>query len=382
MSIILSPDQQAALDEISIWLSSASPYLTLGGYAGTGKSTILTQLCRNFPQLRVAMISLTGKAVGVLKKKRDPHRPVLYSTIHSLIYLPILGDNDEIIGWEMRPKEGSKADSGTGPVVPRLDLIINDEASMTSDEIFRDLLSYNIPILFVGDHGQLPPINSDFNLMENPALRLEQIHRQAADNPIIKIATQAREQGWLERRAYSPTVQVLSQTSILYSDIYSQLLQGDSDSLIICATNNQRVNLNKKVLAELNQTTLFAGARLICLRNDRNTGLYNGQHCFLEEIHNIEQDYAEVTLIPDGFEGQKIKLKISTDCFHNPKPEPKYRKFPMFDFGYAITCHKAQGSQAKRVYVMGSGFGDKDMKKRWLYTAVTRAEEELFVIQK
>lgn len=173
------------------WQETApTPFITLGGYAGTGKTTLLgqlrTALHEKNKKLRVSFCSYTGKATRVMKSKLVSNAALQdqdsISTIHGLLYTPILDDKENITGWKRKDEV-------------ECDLIIIDEASMIDKEIWNDLLSYHIPIIAVGDHGQLPPIRGTFNVMEHPDLRLEEIHRQAKGNPIIEVSVKARLEG-------------------------------------------------------------------------------------------------------------------------------------------------------------------------------------------
>ena len=191
--IELSSDQQFCFDAIMSWYSNPSALLSMGGYAGCGKTTLIGKMRNTLPRsTRVAFCCFTGKASSVLRSKLQLFEiqrfPDDYcGTIHSLIYEPILDDvTNEIIGWVLRVK------------IP-YDLIVIDEASMVNEELFKDLCSYNIPILAVGDHGQLPPIDGNLNLMKSPMLKLEKVHRFAESNPITKVSILAREQGFIPR---------------------------------------------------------------------------------------------------------------------------------------------------------------------------------------
>jgi exodeoxyribonuclease-5 len=380
----LSPDQALALCTINAWLSSpTAPILTLGGYAGTGKTTLIAALCAQHPDLTIGIVSLTGKAISVLRSKLSAPNCII-STIHSLIYEPIIDPTTRaIIGWRKRAMSGTPAADYEERPIPALDLIINDEASMTSQDLYDDLLSYSVPILFVGDHGQLPPVSGSLNLMASPQIRLEQIHRQAADNPIIKLATLARTQNYLPLQELSPTVRVMSLQDGPGQELGEKMFSGSPDVLILTSTNKRRVGLNKRVLAALGHDQAarpFPSARLICLRNSPILGLYNGMQATLQKIRR--EDYASwnVDLLPD--QSSTINADMSLDAFHQEKPDlSKIRRTTIpFDYGYALTCHKAQGSEARCVFIVGQGFGDSEERRRWMYTAITRAQEELYIL--
>lgn len=383
--IKLSTDQERVLKELNSWFKKKNrkQFISLGGYAGTGKTTLIAlfrrELKKNKKDLTVAFCSYTGKAARVLQTKLVEEKVKFpkdfVGTIHSLIYSPIVNKKEEIIGWELKDK------------LP-YELIILDEASMVDRQIWEDLLSFAVPILAVGDHGQLPPIKGNFNLMENPQLRLEEIHRQERDNPIINLSIQARKTGLIPVGDYGINVKKLDKTSYESQDEVSELLEMfNEDTLVICGYNNTRIKLNKHIRSTLGFELEEPQTRdkVICLRNNHKKQIFNGMVGTIRSIEDESKDWYYVELdLEDG----EYKGLISKGQFNTPKganftkDRLKYMKGDLFDFGYALTVHKAQGSQAKRVILFEERFSqmDDDMWKRWLYTAVTRAEEELYIV--
>ncbi len=382
----LSTEQQTILDSLLDWHKTAgrSPFVTMGGYAGTGKTTLIgylrNQIHKENPKIKVAFVSYTGKAARVLRNKlldvNALHKQDFCSTIHSLMYKPIEKD-DIIIGWERRQEV-------------EYDLIIVDEASMIDHEIWSDMLDYQIPIIAVGDHGQLPPIKGSFNLMGNPELKLEHIHRQAEGNPIIKIATMARKTGFIPFGDYGNGVKKLDKKDEDSRERITELLQGyDADTLVLCGYNNTRVKLNNFIRNALERYSENpkSGDRVICLRNNHEQEIYNGMIGTIMSITPDKEDsyYAEIEL-----DGEELFYKgiISakqfnlSEAMNFTKRRREILSMDLFDYGYALTVHKAQGSQAKRVILFEERFKqiDDDMWRRWLYTAVTRAEEELYLV--
>jgi len=162
----LSPDQNTCLDQImSWWTDSKESLYTLGGFAGTGKSYLISVLRTKLENIKVAFCCYTGKATSVLNNKLKHNNSLRSSdkcsTIHSLIYTPDVDKNGDVIGWKLRDN------------LDDYDLLILDEASMVSEDVFCDLESFGIPILAVGDHGQLPPVGGNLNLMKDPQSKLE-----------------------------------------------------------------------------------------------------------------------------------------------------------------------------------------------------------------
>ena len=385
----LSADQKQALESIITWLKTPNRtpnYFTLGGYAGTGKTT-LTALLRQIlnkknPKLKIALVSYTGKAVRVLKTTLIQHLASFsqdfIGTIHSLIYAPLINEKNNIIGWNKKKKLDVK-------------LIIVDEASMVNFDIWQDLLSFNIPIIAIGDHGQLPPIEGKFSLMEKPNIKLEIIHRQAADNPIIKLSIQARKTGKIPIGKFGPHIEKLDQQEIDTQEKVQQLLKEQSNqTMILTGYNHTRVKINDFI----RQHKFFeptpepmVGDRVICLRNNHTKHIYNGMLGTITHLDSVDENffYAEINLD----ENQKYQGNLYKHQFGAIQPK-NYTKgerqlikdADLFDFGYALTVHKAQGSQAPRVILFEERFKqmDDEQWRRWLYTGVTRAEKELYII--
>lgn len=383
----LSAYQQHSLDAILAWFKQkdkARQFITLGGYAGTGKTTLIAHLRKAIERIdkstKVGFASYTGKAARVLRTKLIEQHVILpqdtVGTIHSLIYSPIVNDRHEIVGWKQKEKLDRT-------------LIIIDEASMVDEMIWSNLLSYDIPIIVVGDHGQLPPIKGSFNLIESPELRLDEIYRQARENPIIGLSIQAREHGLIKMGKYSDTVIKYDMAALEAQEAMQELLNNvTTDTLVLCGYNSTRIKLNKHIRSMLGyeSETPTTGDRVICLRNNHKKHIYNGMLGTIQSIKQEDDNWYMAEIAMDD-EERIYKDLISVKQFHAPSglnftdKRSQTMHGDLFDFGYAITVHKAQGSQAKRVILFEERFKkmSDDEWKRWLYTAVTRAEEELYI---
>jgi len=417
--ISLSDDQKRALKTLVEWYNDEKKgtHITLGGYAGTGKSTLIArfrrelerlapskgsssnisstdkkeQSSRTTKKLKVAFCAYTGKATRVLKGKLREEGTLgpkdTISTIHGLIYSPIENEREEIVGWEKKDKIDA-------------DLIIVDEASMVDSEIWRDLRSFGVRIIAVGDHGQLPPIGGSFNLMEKPMLKLEKIHRQAIGNPIIKLSIYARMRGAIPVGAYGKNIEKLSRVSPESGERVSELLSNYTpDILVLCGYNHTRVKLNKHIRGALGfeLPTPEVRDRVICLRNNHEKQVYNGMLGTIKSItparqidtlgKTNESTWYDAKIDMDGedelYQGPVLAQQFgATEPFNFTKDRRLTLIGDLFDFGYALTVHKAQGSQAKKVLLFEERFSrmtDEEWS-RWLYTAVTRAEEELIIV--
>ncbi len=387
MEYELSSKQKQILDAILAWYKDKkTKYLTLGGYAGTGKTTLLGHLNlylhNEYKGIKIAYCSFTGKASLILKKKLQETASLkstdFVGTIHRLIYKAIVDERDVIIGWEKIELDDFK-----------YDLIVVDEASMVSYDIWRDLQSFNIPILAVGDHGQLPPVDGKFNLMTNPILRLEEIYRQEKDNPIIVVSELARKYGEIPVMEFSKTVRKFSRQDDEVMEFLTDKLTGyDQNCLVLVGYNNTRVKLNAGIrqLLEFEHPQPSINDRVICLRNNTQLGIFNGMLGSIESIEKVKQrgisDYYQADILFDG-ENDVYHLPISIEQFGQKETlKGITREINLFDFGYALTVHKAQGSQAEKVILFEERFSrmDDDSWRRWLYTGVTRATKELYII--
>lgn len=387
--ITLSPGQKDVLNKVIAWCkkdtSQSKSYITIGGYAGTGKTTLIAVLRKRIARLqkdmKVGFVSYTGKAARVLRNKLKEGKVLLpddtVGTIHSLIYSPVVNEKEEIIGWKQKEK------------IDR-DLIIIDEASMVDETIWLHLLSYKVPIIVVGDHGQLPPISGSFHLIAEPELELVEIHRQAKNNPIIALSIQARQNGYIRPGVYSNTVQKFEKGDTDVQETVSELLANYSpDTLILCGYNKTRKKLNLHIRNTLGFSSPLPqiGDRVICLRNNHEKQIFNGMTGTILAIKDEAKDWYKTEIQMDG-EDITYKGLISKDQFMSDtalnftNKRSAIMAGDLFDFGYALTVHKAQGSQAKRVILFEERFAkmDDEQWRRWLYTAVTRAEEELYII--
>lgn len=384
----LSPDQKQVLDSTLKWLDAPTgSYLTIGGYAGTGKTTLTAYIrqaiYKKAPLLKIAFCSYTGKAARNLDEKLRENNAIItgdsVSTIHSLIYTAITNKHGNITGW--RRREYIEAD-----------LIIVDEASMVDPQILIDLVSYEIPILAVGDHGQLPPIGVNYSLMANPDLTLTQIHRQSDDSPIIDISILARTEGTIPVKKFSHSVQKISRSDPDSREILNEALSGyDNETLIICGYNTTRLKLNQELRARFDRfgDTPEVGDKVVALKNNHYSGIHNGAVGTITKIFDTDKNgnWMSVKIDLDGqdkpYQGYIYLPQFNQKETISTIPrDPEGHAGDLFDFGYALTVHKAQGSQSDSVILFEERFprSTDEEWRRWLYTAVTRARQNLLII--
>lgn len=356
------------------------PYTVIAGYAGTGKTT-LVQFIIDALKIRdddVVFVSYTGKAALVLKNKGCPNA----MTAHKLLYF-----SDE-------NPDGTFTHTPRRKLERKYKLIVCDEASMLPQEMIDLLLSHNIHVIFLGDSEQLPPIDSDQTILNEPHVFLNEITRQACDNPIIKLSMDIRN-GHSLVYGGDKKCRVIPK-----SKVTDGLLLGADE--IIVGKNVTRHKMNE-YLRQLRWGDNYTkdpveGEKCICLKNNWTIAgsnldpLINGQIGILQNVKVMElKPYGKVIyadfLSDDGglYKDLMIDYKLMVDGTPTITSE-NWREFArspkpfQFAYAYAITCHKSQGSEFDRVIVYDEAFGDAEQKKRWRYTAVTRAAKQLVVV--
>jgi exodeoxyribonuclease-5 len=374
--------------------------LTMGGYAGTGKSTLVSIFAAELAcsESRVAFCAYTGKAANGLRRKLEINKDLAdldwgCSTIHGLIYeAKICSRTGAVLGFKRVDDLNAS-------------LIIVDEASMVTEDIFRDLKSYGIPILAIGDHGQLPPIQGAYALMMNPMLRLEKIHRQAEDNPIIKLSADIRNgvdlwdlkfDGFFTQRFHD----FPSTVNTLMARYFPQGKPDSADyTAVLTGFNKTRSGLNLQVQQALGlsggEHPISVDDRVICLKNahfpDRSF-VANGSRGRVEAVKSEGEHWLQATIAHEE-DGVRLYGRLSRHQFGRGQTFGRFEDVPfqvkkwgdvglLYDLGYAMTVHKAQGSQFARtiVFVERLPKSTDEEFRRWLYTACTRAEQELVMV--
>ena len=365
---VFTPHQDEALKATAAWLkarpgSPGTPQVfRLFGYAGTGKTTLARHLAEGVDG-DVAFGAFTGKAALVMRRKGC----VDASTIHSMIYRA--RDSGE---------ETPSFDLWDESPAAKASLIVIDECSMVDAELGRDLLSFGVPVLVLGDPAQLPPIQgAGFFTEAEPDAMLTEVHRQAADDPIIHMSMAVREGEWLEPGRYGESEVVrkaaLDPARVLAAD---QALVGRN---VTRRSYNVRLRERRGFSDPLPQ----ADDKLVCLRNNRRKGLFNGGLWMVKTRGAARASTLSFRLQPDEGVGRVVKVSVRRECFTGGIEELDWqqrKRHDEFDYGYVLTVHKAQGSQWDDVVLFDESFAFPDSRARWLYTGITRAARRLTVV--
>ena len=284
-----SREQADAIDQVGRWLKQGEPQVfRLFGYAGVGKTTLARHIAEG-ARGETAFAAFTGKAALVMRSKGCAGA----TTIHALIYRASEGA-------EGAPTFTLNAD---GPA-SKAGLIVIDECSMVDAELARDLLSFGKPILVLGDPFQLPPVKgAGFFTDGAPDVMLTQIHRQAQDNPIIRLSEAVRSGGELRVGDYGET-RVIPRSAI----DPAQVLGADQ---VLVGVNRTRRAYNQRMrdLKGFREPLPVAGDRLVCLRNDRTKGLINGGLWRVETLGGVKKDFVKMTLRSED-EGSRSTVKV------------------------------------------------------------------------
>ncbi len=359
-----SPQQDEALKAVAAWLKddSAPQVFRLFGWAGTGKSTLARHLAQDAGTVRYA--AFTGKAAQVMRRMGCKGA----STIHSLIY-SLVSEKEGEPRFALDP-ESQAADA---------DLIVIDEVSMVDENLGRDLLSFGTKVLVLGDPFQLPPVQgAGFFTSEEPDIMLTEIHRQARDNPIIRMSIDVREGEYLEHGTYGES-RVIARADVDRGAV----LEADQ---VLVGRNKTRTDYNDRLrqLKGLPHREPVVGDRLVCLRNNAQKRLLNGQIWSVAQVKPRAGNRYSLLLDPEE-PGMKAQAKVVTHkAFFSGEEDQlawtERRGYDEFTFGYCLTVHKSQGSQWDDVYLFDESFVFREDRKRWLYTGITRAAETITVV--
>lgn len=342
------------------------------GFAGTGKTTMAKEIAGAVGG-DVVFMTFTGKASLVLRQKGCENA----TTIHSMIYKPV---EDEVTGYTE-----FKLNKDSGVLTARLAIV--DEVSQVGPDIGQDLLSFGTKVLVLGDPFQLPPISGEgFFTGQDPDIMLTEIHRQAAESPIIRMSMDIREGRGLAPGQYGDSL-VVRRADISKETMREFVLDADQ---LLCGRNATRQTFNRRVrelrgiYGRPEDWMPTKGDRLVCLKNNRTKGLLNGGLWTVDKV---------------GIEGSKFMMRVASlddpesiipvdvetpfEFFRGTEKEMDWRmrkRADEFCHGYALTVHKSQGSAWDNVLVFDESSVFRENAAKHLYTAVTRAAEKVTVV--
>lgn len=417
----LSDEQIDAIDRFNRWLDDwdAKQIFLICGQAGTGKTTLARELRR---LTRVHYSAYTNKATHVLRTKGC--NPA--TTLHSLLKIPEfepqpgkgLGAPYRIVKRFDEKSRALRSADGELPFADKEDIpldreavLVVDEASMINDDMGHSIEGLPNHICPIMDDFQLPPIGQQrgYFLDFHPDVVLREVHR--AKNPgVLDIATHIRQHHYYppfgRYDGGSGVHNFFDLTPAQRTDRLNPLiLQADQ---IICGYNQTRVELNSQArhllgLDQIDDEGMpVPGDKLTCYQNGTarqaddpaefstiiNGSLWSvvtSDKCRTEDEYDIP--FMLMRLKPlDNPDAPDIITRVPEKYFRITNPDKAAKSdggWDIFTYGYAITCHKAQGSEWNNILVIDQSYGHifKPFQWQWLYTAVTRAAFQTNVIR-
>jgi exodeoxyribonuclease-5 len=350
--------------------------------------------------------AFTGKAANVMRKSGC----AFATTLHSILYKPSQASDADVLRLQNKLRDPNtdprdlaelrydlrqaRVKAAQPVFTPNMDsplrnasLLVVDEVSMVNEKMKRDILAFGKKVLVLGDPAQLPPVSGEEGAFTRlaPHILLTDIQRQAKDNAIIRWATAVRNGEVLPFRTEGECRKI-RKTSIAAGDLIlrgGQLLTGKNDT-------RRKLNAQARKLMGAEGIYPNKGESLVCLKNDHREGLLNGVTCVAASRSELVEDCLVMDINYEGAELMDVECNtLPFELYENPDAAEDYgyydrMRYQHFDYGYALTVHKAQGSQWDKVTLCDDGFGKRGGpldRARWLYTAITRAQRELIIVQ-
>lgn len=352
----LTDEQKQGFEEVRNFVrdSNAGPFFSIQGVAGTGKTVLLSTIARFYQDTILA--TPTGKAADVLRKKTGMPVQTLHSVFYNLREIRKRQDGSDDLRFELAHDDGAL----WGRV------ILVDESSMINEEMAADMLRTEARFVTCGDPGQLPPVKGK-QYFDKAHFTLKTIHRQALDSPIIRQAHRIRLGYSYEPDGDAFRVQrKMSPDEVCGADI------------VLCWKNITRQAVNSLARRHRGIVEPFpqAGEPVVCLKNAPEYGVFNGGVYTLTRA--FKEGDADIYLLINGeettiravkFEGMRNAVPYTDDVTTS------------FCLGYALTVHKAQGSEWDNVLLIDE-YSMYEHRFRWLYTGITRAAKKLTIIRR
>ena len=439
-------EQEECINNIADYISSISnkSIFVLKGYAGTGKTTLISTLIKSLPIIpkKSVLIAPTGRAAKIISKYSNKSA----STIHKKIY------------WIRTNKSGNtfiklKENMHTNTI------FIVDEASMISENydkgfgnrsLLDDLIKYvyegiDCKLILIGDTAQLPPVHLEISPALDEKLLKHKYDKQIISKELTEVVRQREDSYILENATYLRSKitnndfsfpKLITDKDVIrirngedlqdaIENAYSE--SGMEKTTIICRSNKKANLYNQQIRKNIiwKDNEIAAGDMIMAVRNNYYWIEDNIQSDFIAngdifEVLRVKERivrygfkfaYATIKII-DDFKKKELDIILLLDTLNSESPAITYEQYKklyneisidyigekeinkkiknnkffnalQIKFAYSITCHKSQGGQWENVFIDLGYFNEKMLDKsylRWLYTAFTRSSEKLFLI--
>ena len=361
----LRGQQPQALEEIQSWYENPTPVFRLDGSAGVGKTTVAIKFSEF---ARCHYMTLSGMAAQVLQRKGC----VGASTIHSAIYRY----DEDSQSWTVN-RESFVAD---------YDVLVVDESMFVYPQLGADILSFGVPVIAMGDPNQLPPPNGEGAFFEKfkQDFVMTEVLRQAEDSPILGLAYQTLSGEPLKPGKHGDST--IFSDKVKPSVVTDAMLAADQ---VLCGKNVTRRGVNREIREKLglqgaqSAELPVVGDRLICLRNNHQKGILNGEQFLVREIQNRDLGEVIYMVVESIYNpGKLVDVAVPWAFFFGTEDDLDFytkKSYDQFTYGYCVTVHRAQGSQWDNVVILDESKAFREAKKNHLYTAITRAAKTVKV---
>lgn len=367
----LNTKQILGVEMFKRWKDSAKrvPFI-LAGYAGTGKTSMLSIAIveAGYEMHEVLFMAPTGKASYVMRSKG-----MQANTIHSSIYDYTVDEATGETTQDLKPMDEFK--------VFGIKLFVVDEAGMTDWEIRRDIESFGVPVVYVGDNGQLDPVQGSAknNIMNDPSILLDDIERNSG--AIVEASVLFRTRKRVPFGVLGKGFKKVGTEFLETKKCMRVMCQAD---VVLCGYNKTRHKLNGKMREAKGFEGFFPeeGERMVCIKNNKEAQVFNGMTGICKGVKTMSDNYGFFVMkfLADGSD-RVTEYKVSKEALYDDKAETKNKSYTYFQFGYALSVHKAQGSEFEKVLVveemLPKSMGSSQLKShaKWCYTAITRASK-------
>lgn len=361
----LRGQQPQALEAIRRWYEKPTPVFRLDGSAGVGKTAVAIKFSEF---ARCHYMTLSGMAAQVLQRK-GCHGA---STIHSAIY----NFDEHSQSWVVNHES----------FIANSQVLVVDESMFVYPQLGLDILSYGIPVIAMGDPNQLPPPNGEGSFFERFPQNyvMTEVLRQAEDSPILELAYRILRGEPLKPGKYGDSV--IYGDKVKPSVVTDAMLAADQ---VLCGKNATRRGVNREIREKLglvgaqHASLPVVGDRLICLRNNHQKGILNGEQFLVREIHDKDMGEIVYMTVESVYSpGKLVEVAVPWDFFLGTEDAMDFytkKSYDQFTYGYCVTVHRSQGSQWDNVVILDESKAFREARTNHLYTAITRAAKSVKV---